>query len=134
MFDEQLPGTTPKYNGLCWHRLRFRVPANLKTEGLKLRIGPVDDESWVWLNGTFLGEVTKKTNPKDYWTFPREYPMKPGLLNRGGENVLVVLVNDTFQSGGMTGTPALVTPGAWLDSYYVQPPIAEDDPYRYYRW
>ena len=134
MFDEQVPGLTAEYNGLFWYRLRFRAPAGLKTEGLTLHLGPADDESWVWLNGRFLGEVTKKTNPKDYWTFPRTYAMKPGTLKPGGENVLVVLVNDTYQTGGLTGAPRLAAPGAWLGSYYVQEPVAGDDPYRYYRW
>jgi hypothetical protein len=60
--------------------------------------------------------------------------MKPGMLKPGGENVLVVLVNDTYQTGGLTGAPRLAAPGAWLDSYYVQEPVAGDDPYRYYRW
>ena len=99
-----------------------------------MRLGAIDDESWVWLNGTFLGEVTKTTHPKDYWAFPRNHAIQPGLLRADGENVLVVLVNDTFQTGGIRGTPALTAPGTWLNSYYVQEPVAADDPYRYYRW
>jgi hypothetical protein len=134
MFDELFPGLTPDYNGLFWYRLRFRLPPGLAKEGLTLNVGPADDESWVWLNGRFLGEVTKQTNPKDYWTFPRKYAMQPGMLHEEGENVLVVLVNDTYLKGGLTGTPTLSAPGAWLRSYYVQTPVAGDDPYRYYRW
>jgi hypothetical protein len=88
----------------------------------------------VWLNGKFLGEVTKKTHPKDYWNFPRAYRIEPGMLNRAGENVLAVRVNDTYQTGGIAGRPALTAPGTWLRSYYLQTPQAGDDPYRYYRW
>jgi beta-galactosidase len=132
-FDEQF-AELKGYDGLFWYRLRFRAPANLRKDGLTLRIGAVDDESWVWLNGRFLGEVTKKTNPKDYWAFPRQYPLPPGLLKHGGENVLVVRVNDTFQTGGIQGVPALTSPGLWLRSHYLQTPQADDDPYRYYRW
>ena len=134
MFDEEFPGLTPAYNGLFWYRLRFKVPADLAAENLTLDLGAIDDESWVWLNGEFLGEVTKQTHPKDYWAAPRKHAIKPGLLRLDGENVLVVLVNDTYQSGGIRGTPAIRAPGAWLSSYYVQEPIAADDPYRYYRW
>jgi hypothetical protein len=122
------------YDGLFWYRVRFRVPEGLKTDDVTLHVGPVDDESWVWLNGEFLGEVTKKTNPDDYWRFPREYPLKRGQLNVDGENVLAVRVNDTYKTGGITGEPRLRRPAPWLDSYYVQVPIADDDPYRYYRW
>ena len=114
--------------------LFVNVASPLQAAGLALHLGPADDESWTWLNGKFLGEVTKKTNPKDYWAFARKHAIGPGLLKRDGENVLVVLVNDTFQTGGLTGTPTLAAPGAWLNGYYVQQPVADDDPYRYFRW
>jgi hypothetical protein len=78
--------------------------------------------------------VTKQTNPKDYWTFPRKYAIDPALLSPTGENVLVVLVNDTFQKGGILGIPTLAAPGAWLNGFYLDEPVAGDDPYRYYRW
>jgi hypothetical protein len=47
---------------------------------------------------------------------------------------MAVLVNDTYQTGGIHGQPALRRPAPWLKSYYVQVPQAGDDPYRYYRW
>ena len=123
-----------EHNGLFWYRLRFKVPAGLSRIGLRLNVGPVDDESWVWLNGRFLGEVTKKTNPDDYWKAPREYALDPAGLNWDSENVLAVRVNDTYQTGGLTGMPRLAARPAWLDSYYLQTPVADDDPHRYYRW
>ncbi len=132
-FDQQREGLAD-YNGLFWYRVRFTVPAAMGTDRITLRLGPVDDESWVWLNGTFLGEVTKTTNPDDYWSFPREFTLDPGLLEPGRENVLAVRVNDTYRTGGVTGKPRLTRPAPWLTSYYVQTPIAVDDPYRYYRW
>jgi len=122
------------YDGHFWYRKRFPTPANLKFDGLELYIGPVDDESWVWLNDTFLGEVTKTTNPDNYWSFPRLYPLKPGMLKTDGENVLTILVNDTYLRGGIMAKPTLQIRGPWLDSYYLQAPQASDDPYRYYRW
>jgi hypothetical protein len=87
----------------------------------------------IWLNGTFLGEVNPKTNPKDYWSFPREYRLKAGQL-KPGENVVAVRVVDTYRSGGIMGHPRVSVPAVWLRSYYVQVPQAVDDPYRYYRW
>ncbi|NOY80063.1 MAG: hypothetical protein GXP31_03560 [Kiritimatiellaeota bacterium] len=132
-FESQRP-KLKDFNGAFWYRLHFRVPASFVRRGVRLWLGPVDDESWVWLNGKFLGQVTKKTRPKDYWVFPREYALDRGWLNPDGENVLVVRVNDTYQTGGMMGTPYLAVPAPWLDSYYVQKPESVDDPYRYYRW
>ena len=132
-FDKQR-AELAEYDGVFWYRLRFRLPEELTRENLRLHLGGIDDESWVWLNGEFLGEVTKQTNPKDYWTFPREYALKASMLNWEKENVLAVRVNDTYLSGGIFGIPAITGRSPWLDSYYVQEPIAEDDPYRYYRW
>ena len=132
-FDTQIPGLE-KYDGLFWYRIRFRVPRELRLDELVLHLGGIDDESWIWLNDTFLGEVTKTTNPKDYWSFPRSYEMKPGVLKRDADNVLVVRCLDTYQTGGIRGTPRLSAPGPWVKSYYVQEPEEVDDPYRYYRW
>jgi hypothetical protein len=132
-FEAQRPALAD-YDGWFWYRLRFPAPDTFGGADTTLFLGAIDDESWVWLNGEFLGEVTKATNAQDYWQFPREYALKPGLLRPGQENVLVVLVNDTYQSGGMNGRPALRRPAPWLQSYYVQVPQAGDDPYRYYRW
>jgi hypothetical protein len=56
------------------------------------------------------------------------------MLKSDGENVLTILVNDTYLRGGILGKPALQVRGPWLESYYLQTPVAGDDPYRYYRW
>lgn len=132
-FDEQVKGLED-YDGAFWYRIRFKAPEELKNEpALMLKLGPIDDESWVWLNGRFLGEVTKATNPKDYWKFPREYQITPDMLNFDDENTLAVRVNDTYQKGGIFGEPFIATQSKVL-SHYMQKPKAVDDPYRYYRW
>jgi beta-galactosidase len=122
------------YDGHFWYRKRFQVPAHFKLNDVELYIGPVDDESWVWLNDHFLGEVTKDSQPENYWSFPRRYTLAPGMLKTDGDNVLTILVNDIYLKGGILGKPALLTRGSWLRSYYLQVPEAVDDPYRYYRW
>ncbi len=125
------------YDALCsyWYRVKFQGPVwPAGEEKVVLSVGAVDDESWVWLNGKFLGEISKKTNPDNYWCAPRDYVIDKKLLNEKGENILAVRVNNIFKSGGIMGTPGLNVPGAWLRSYYLQKPIADDDPYRYYRW
>ena len=132
-FEKQLP-ELGSYDGAFWYRLRFHVPAELSANDVKLWLGPVDDESRVWLNGKFLGEVTKKTNPEDYYKLPREFALTDDMLYRDRENVLVVWCNDTFQTGGIMAQPKLTATPPWLNSYYVQVPQAVDDPYRYYRW
>lgn len=133
-FESQRPGLTA-YDGLFWYRLRFSAPPGFaEADDVTLFLGPIDDESWVWVNGTLLGEVTKGTNPKDYWQFPREYRLPRGLLRPGEGNLIAVLVNDTYLTGGIHGQPALRRTPPWLGRHYVQVPQAGDDPYRYYRW
>ena len=97
----------------------------------ELLLGAIDDESWVWLNGTFLGEITRKTNPKDYWTAVRSYSLKPGVL-KAGRNVLIVLCNDIFNTGGILGVPQLRFPVRW--HFYADLPQSGDNPYQYFRW
>ncbi len=120
------------YDGMFWYRIGFDLPKNLQSQsGYILNLGAVDDESWVWLNGKFLGEVTQKTNPDDYWGVHRRYVLAPSDLKPTG-NVLVVLCNDLRDNGGMVGRPELRSnPHHPL---YADVPQSVDDPYRYYRW
>lgn len=119
------------YLGDFWYRLEFSLPAQAKELEARLHIGPVDDESWVWLNGEFLGEVTQKTHPKNYWEFPRNYTLEAGKL-RPGRNVLVILCRNLGGSGGIFGTPALNFRKRF--NFYTDTPQSSDNPYQYYRW
>ncbi len=130
MFETQIP-ELEKYDGWFWFRRTFDVPAGMADRETTLFIGAVDDESWVWLNGKFLGEVSRKTNPKDYWKFKRRYTLKPGMLNAGG-NTLVILCNDLASAGGIAGNPVLSLTKPF--SLYSDTPVANDDPYRYFHW
>ena len=134
----QLPGTFESqfadladYDGCFWYRLEFDLPAEGGAQSAELLLGAIDDESWVWLNGTFLGEITRKTNPKDYWTAVRSYSLKPGVL-KAGRNVLIVLCNDIFNTGGILGVPQLRFPVRW--HFYADLPQSGDNPYQYFRW
>ena len=91
----------------------------------------MDDESWIWINGKLLGEVTRKTNPKNYWSVPRTYVLAPQTL-RKGENTLCVLCNDIGMEGGILGNPVLRPASPF--TLYTDEPIANDDPYRYFHW
>ncbi|HRR06571.1 MAG TPA: beta galactosidase jelly roll domain-containing protein, partial [Victivallales bacterium] len=124
------------YDGFFWYRLKFTLPQEFENEDeLTLELGGIDDESWTWLNEQFLGELTKTTNPKNYWNAPRTYTFKTEILRKKEKNTLVVKVNDTYMNGGFREQPRIKRKSApWINSYYLQNPIAEDDPYRYYRW
>lgn len=121
------------YDGWFWYRLNFSLdlPLSPETE-YELDLGAVDDESWVWLNGEFLGEVTQKTHPDGYWALPRKFTLKGKQLRKTG-NTLVVLCNDLRGEGGILGTPSIGLKAA-PDGLYTDRNLMEDDPYRYYRW
>lgn len=134
----QVPGTfdtqfkeLSNFDGYFWYRRTFDLPESMAATALDLGIGPVDDESWVWLDGKFLGEVTKKTNPNDYWLFKRSYKIPAGTL-KPGRHTVVVLCNDTFNTGGITGIPRIGSPETF--PLYADRPIDNDDPYRYFHW
>lgn len=117
------------YLGSFWYQLRFDLPLRKDCE---LRIGPVDDESFIWLNDRFLGEISRKTNPRDYWKAPRVYPLKRSDLKAEG-NVLTILCRNISGSGGIPERPFLKL-GKPTRLLYADDPLPFDDPYRYYRW
>ena len=131
MFNQEIPELRGR-NGYFWYRKRFELSPELAAEPLELEIGAVDDESWIWLDGKFLGEVTKQTNPKDYWLAVRRHRFAPGVL-KPGRHELVILCNDVYHLGGISGYPRLFST---RDPFrlHVDQAIPEDDPYRYYHW
>jgi sialate O-acetylesterase len=122
------------YNGVVWLRRHFTLPADRLQAHKVLTIGAVDDEDWTYLNGQLIGHIGQDTDPTDYWSALRQYPIPAGLL-KAGDNVLAVRVNDLRQAGGIVKGPVgIFLPGRWLASYYVNEPVTLDDPYRYERW
>ena len=123
------------YQGYYWYRLHLNIPSTANNGKITLDFGPVDDESWIWINGHFLGEISSRTGEKEFWAVDRKYDVNPEYINWDKDNVITVLCNDTYLKGGIRGKAYYKSgQGAWLDSYYIQIPQKDDDPYRYYRW
>lgn len=121
------------YDGWFWYRRTFDMPRKAELNGdYVLNIPAVDDESWCWLNGHFIGSVTEKSNPNNYWVQRRYHSFSGNLLKRTG-NVLVILCNDLRMSGGIWGVPTIRTIRE-QQPLYTDEPIQADDPYRYCRW
>ena len=123
-------------DGLFLYRVAFDVPVEMTQQDVTLVLGAVDDEDSTYVNGQFVGSLTKQTNPNNYWEEVRTYKLPKGLL-KPGRNVLAVKVNDLGGGGGMKGS-LLKRKGTgsqrWLSGLYVDKPVALDDPYRYYCW
>ena len=129
-FESQFPNYS-NYNGLFWYRVEFDLPEIFRNGKYELQIGAVDDESWIWLNGRFMGEITAKTHPNDYWSHNRRIPLnKSDLLP--GKQVLTILCNDLRNSGGLQSIPEIVPKRLYF--FHADQPEAADDPYRYYHW
>lgn len=130
MFNQEIPELRGR-NGFFWYRKRFELPPGLAAEPLELEIGAVDDESWIWLDGKFLGAVTRESHPKNYWNVSRRHQFSPGELSPGPHE-LVVLCNDIYNIGGIGGSPRISVSNPFR--MHADRAIPEDDPYRYYHW
>ncbi len=130
------------FDGVFLYRVKVTVPPEIAEGKATLVLGAVDDEDRTYVNGKLVGSITQETNPNDYWEAPRRYTMAPGTL-KAGENVIAVEVTDVRQTGGILAFASLedVPPAPtsrdsmrWLTGLYLDEPVEEDDPYRFYRW
>ena len=121
------------YDGVAWYRLDFDIPLSMNNiESFVLNLGPIDDESQIFLNGTLIHELTEKTHPETCWREPRILRIDKSMLRTGGHQTLIIRCTDFRGNGGMTGHPMMSVPRP--QGFYVDTPIAEDDPYRFYHW
>lgn len=82
-------------DGVIWFRKSVNIPANSVGQKATLSIGPVDDYDIAWVNGVKVGSTSKRMDE-------RVYEIPRGVL-RGGENFVVVRVEDLGGSGGIYG-------------------------------
>ena len=85
------------YDGIAWYRLKFTMPGKMDCNSADIAFGAVDESSWVWLNGKFIGQ-------HDVGAAGWDTPFFLNIaseLNWGGENILVVRVKDSAQAGGI---------------------------------
>ncbi len=129
-FDSEANGLEG-YDGDFFYHTVFDLP-DLPKRDIQLYLGQIDDCSWIWLNGTFLGEISDKTHPENYWLVERKYSLSPRLLKKKG-NTLTVLCRDLRGNGGILGTPRLIFGSSEINLYADIPEI-QDDPYRYFHW
>jgi Alpha-L-arabinofuranosidase B (ABFB) domain/Glycosyl hydrolases family 2, sugar binding domain/Ricin-type beta-trefoil lectin domain/Glycosyl hydrolases family 2/Glycosyl hydrolases family 2, TIM barrel domain len=100
------PGDPRHY---LFYRRTFTVPASWSGRRVQLHFGAVDNESWVWVNGSLVG-----THKGGYDRF--EFDITPQL--NGGTNELIVKVYDPTDTRENGTLPAIgkqtVTPnGIW---------------------
>ena len=85
------------YDGIAWYRIRFTMPEKMDCNAVELAFGAVDESAWVWLNGVYLGCHDIGLTG---WNVPFALDCTKEIC-WDEENVLVVRVLDTAQSGGI---------------------------------
>jgi beta-galactosidase len=128
-FEQQFSDLA-NYDGYVLYTGAFPIdPESIQSaKKITLSIGRVDDESWVWLNRKFVGEVSRQTHKAPY-VVDRQYEVD--LEDLSSTNTFTLLCHDIRGDGGLLDTPSLVI---IRERLYLDDMISEDDPYRYYRW
>ena len=85
------------YDGYGWYRRTFTAPASVATVSLRMEIGGVDDDDWVYINGRLIGQG-KSCYQR------RVYQVPPGVV-QAGENLIAVRIYDGAMGGGLAVGP-----------------------------
>lgn len=101
----------PRYDGMAWYRLHFKIPAELEGKTVIVLLGRIDDLDETYINGEEIGRTGRiRSNPRrsvrhnEYREF-REYTVHAGLLKAGIDNVIAVRVYDVGGEGGIYEGP-----------------------------
>ncbi len=101
-----------EYDGFGWYRRRFTVPDGLDGRQFVFEHGGVDDDDWVYVNGTEIG-LGKGCYQ------PRSYLVPSGLIRAGEWNLIAVRIYDGAMGGGLATGPIRVREAALSDEIKV---------------
>ncbi len=89
------------FDGVGWYRVRFELTEEqAAAEKVTLRIGAIDEDGWVWLNGEQVGEIIFDINVNENsWQEPLDVDATGKL--RAGTNTVAVRVRDRSGAGGL---------------------------------
>lgn len=89
------------FDGVGWYRVRFELSAEqAAAERVILRLGAIDEDGWVWLNGEKVGEIIFDVNVNpDSWKEPLDVDVTGKV--REGTNTVAVRVRDRSGAGGL---------------------------------
>jgi sialate O-acetylesterase len=89
--DERLKN----HHGMLWFSRSFELDSDQEAKNVTFVLGNIDEVDSTWINGKFVN------NSFGYGT-RREYPIEPGVLKKGVNQITVNVLN-TWGAGGMTG-------------------------------
>ncbi|MBN2449261.1 MAG: hypothetical protein JXR77_02665, partial [Lentisphaeria bacterium] len=87
------------YDGVAWYRRWIELPPEPQgtIHAVELAFGGVDECTWVWLNGAYVGD--HDLGPSG-WNRPFSLDVT-GLVRWGARNQLTVRVHDSAHAGGI---------------------------------
>ncbi|MCB0569356.1 MAG: beta galactosidase jelly roll domain-containing protein [Phaeodactylibacter sp.] len=85
-------------DGVVWFKHTFQLTAEEAQKPVTVKLGPIDDSDYTFLNGLALGRTLNQYN------VPRSYPVPLDYLQEG-DNTITVRVKDTGGDGGIWGEP-----------------------------
>jgi hypothetical protein len=101
------------YDGYGWYRFTVNVPAKAVNKPLKLHLGGVINEGWVWINGNYAGH-----RPWKLWWEGRdgkEMDVDATGKVKAGDNVVAVRVWNNAEIGGLFRRGFLWAPNEYWD-------------------
>lgn len=87
------------YDGYGWYRFTVKVPSDAVNRPLKLHLGGIINEGWVWINGNYAGH-----RPWQLWWAGRdalEMDMDVTGKVKAGNNIVAVRVWNDAEIGGL---------------------------------
>ena len=95
----------PGYAGIGWYRHRFELPADLARKHVYLYFGAIDEEGWIYLNGSAnpaFSHTLESTRLmlSQIWNRPFLFEVTE-KLQPGAPNLLAVRVNNSAFMGGI---------------------------------
>ncbi|MEI6422242.1 MAG: hypothetical protein WCP55_08490, partial [Lentisphaerota bacterium] len=94
-----------KVDGRFWYRLSFDAPKFPEGKKIKMRVGSLDDNGEVYVNGQL---ASKPNSSDDMWDKSYEFDVT-SFIKPGNRNVIAVRGYDSFGAGGICRPCALYT-------------------------
>lgn len=103
----EMPGYFPEgerraQRGVVWLRKTIEVPATMLNTNAKLELGRIVDADSVFVNGSFVGNIT-------YQYPPRRYELPQGVLRKGKNEIVIRIVSSGDRGGLVPDKPYELT-------------------------
>lgn len=96
--EEPLDAAGHDYDGYGWYRFTFDLPEKFDGRPLRLYLGGLINEGWVWVNGDYAGHKAHKL----WWGGPHDLDLDITSLARpGAENSVTIRVWNDADIGGL---------------------------------